>query len=343
MRDNNNGAGRPHAGGLAWAAGSASVGGRKALGSDGVRGKRASERGLTLVELIVVLAIIALITAAAVPGIARLRGGADDSLSRASREIFQLLTAARQYATTYNVRTAVVYNLDNYKSPLVNPANDPVPSTSFVLDSVTGAPARFITAATLMYELPDSKERFAAPLGLLFSTGPQPAFVPANGKEWQWKPLQDGVAVLLTDNPRTNNQVYFSDRPRLDSGGTTCNNLARVGLYCGLPALLDFDGLLDAINNGATVPDQTTFFARFPAHVFTPDGQIQVSGGEKERYTFYMGYRPDEPLERRLTDSSVTTFEIPDPEDPVNNPPVLNLRVVPIELYRSTGRVKIAS
>ncbi len=75
-----------------------------------MRGKSKSEQGLTLIELIVVLAIVATLSALAIPGLARLGAFSNDSLPRASRELFEMLSAARIYATTWNVRTAVVYN-----------------------------------------------------------------------------------------------------------------------------------------------------------------------------------------------------------------------------------------
>jgi prepilin-type N-terminal cleavage/methylation domain-containing protein len=304
--------------------------------------KRRNGRGFTLVELIVVLAIVALLTALAVPGLARLGAFSDDTLGQESRQLFELLAAARVYATTYNVRTAVVYNLDTYKSPQVNPNNDPLPLASFVNDTITGAPTRFITAATMMYALPDSEIKFAAAISPLFAGGTQEAFVPATGKEWQWREFDDGVALLMKEDPTDPGNVYASDAPRFDATAG-CSGVGKLGMYCGVPVILDFDTADAALKAGAPAQDQAQYFARFPAHVFTPDGRVEATASDKERFTFYLGYRPDEPIERRLTNPDFPAFVFPgvdDNGDPISIP---NLRVVPMEIYRSTGRVKIAS
>ena len=304
--------------------------------------KRRNGRGFTLVELIVVLAIVALLTALAVPGLARLGAFSDDTLGQESRQLFELLAAARVYATTYNVRTAVVYNLDTYKSPQVNPNNDPLPLGSFVNDTITGAPTRFITAATMMYALPGANDNFGAVLNSIIPNGTKEAFVPATGKEWQWREFNDEVALLLKDNPTDASNAYYSEAPRFDAT-VGCTGVGKLGMYCGLPVLLDFDTADAARKAGVPWQDQVQYFTRFPAHVFTPDGRVDATASDKERYTFYMSYRPDEPLERRLTNPEFPAFVFPGVDDngaPISIP---NLRVVPMEIYRSTGRVKRAS
>lgn len=71
--------------------------------------RRAENAGLTLMELLVVLAIIALMAAVAFPTFARLGLFSRSELQNGSRELFAVLRAARVYAATYRVDTAVVY------------------------------------------------------------------------------------------------------------------------------------------------------------------------------------------------------------------------------------------
>lgn len=319
-----------------------------------MRGKSKSEQGLTLVELIVVLAIVAALSALAIPGLARLGAFSNDSLPRASRELFEMLSAARIYATTWNVRTAVVYNLDNYQSPTVNPTNDPVPGTNFTVDSVTNQQVRYISAASMMYALPNSEGRYGDAIVAAGSAAGlvnkrEDAFVPAAGKEWQWKLFDDEIVLLLMD-PISGTKLYDDFSPRYRCSADNMLGLAEVGLYPGLPVILDFESLDNAARNGESATTQGQYVSHFVAHVFSPDGQLVHDASAfrcanqnvrvKERYTFYMGYRPDEPFDRRLTNAEYPAFQYLDPE---SNELIDNLRVVPVELYRSTGRVKIAS
>jgi len=300
-------------------------------------------RGMTLVELIVVLGIVALLVALAVPGVARMGAFSNDKAPRAAREIFQLLRAARVYASTYNVNTAVVYSLDTFVPPLADPDNTALAPESYLQDSVTGAPIRFIEAAALMYALPGSAAKFAGPLGLLFSDSTPNAYVPAPGDEGAWKALDLEVAVLLND-PETFQPVYYSDRPRYDIGSDTFGKgLSELGMYRGAPVILDYDNLVGAAANGLNDVEQAKYFARFPAHVFTPDGRLLVQDGTKERFTFLVGPRPDESLDVRLNDPDRGGFFYEEGEGEDDGLTNQNFRAIPIEIYRSTGRVKIAS
>lgn len=321
------------------------------------KARRKAEQGLTLVELIVVLTIIALMSAVAIPGISRMMSSSD-SLSRESRELFSMLSAARVYAATWNVRTAVVYNLDHYQLPQQNPRNEPLPggASAYRTDSLNGASVRYIDAACMMYALPGSGARFAAEVVELKRIGnenpgadlkTEDLFVPMYGTEGNWQPFEDNICMTLINPAQVGSagygQVYGSERPRFnvyeDRYGT---GVGALGLYPGLPVILDYDSFIGSVESDVSIPERVVYLDRFVAHVFTPDGRLDSPRSEKERFTVYMSYRPDEPLEIRLTDPNVQSFIFPDETtDPAN--PVLNLRVRPIEITRSTGRVKIAS
>jgi len=315
---------------------------------------------MTLVELIVVLAIVAIITALAVPGVARLGAFSGDEVPRAAREVFQMLRAARIYAATYNVPTAVVYSLDNWTAPQARfgvnnnqPVNPPIPGNEITLDSITGQPVRYIRAAAIMYALPGSEERFLTELGEIVPFDEREeadAFVPVPGSEGQWKALDEDVAVLFND-PDSFQPVYQSPLARYSVDADGINGTPSLGMFMGAPVILDYDRLAELSDpaNPGSLLERLAQFDRFPAHIFGPDGRLRPTAGGQplERYTFLVGPRPDQPLEVRLINSNledpIFTADNGDQLYFVDNQGNLNFRAVPIEIQRSTGRVKIAS
>lgn len=327
------------------------------MGSDGVRSFRHKEQGLTLVELIVVLAIVALLSAIAIPGLARFGAFSNDTLSRETRQLYEMLTAARVYATTWNVRTAVVYNLDNYQSPQVNPTNDPLLGglAAFEQDALIGGPIRYIEAASIMYALPGSASRFSEAIVALKQNdgvqnpGTEDAFYPVDGREGQWKRFDDSIAMLFLNPADNAGNVFLSARPRYnyfdDNNG---NGVSKLGLTPGVPVIVDYPTLEGEDSAGVDPFQQQQNLIRCVAHVFTPDGRLETIGATtKERFTFYMSFRPDRPLDQRLIFPEQNSLIQRDANGDVildeNGVPKLNLQVIPIEIYRSTGRVKIAS
>ncbi|MBI5093205.1 MAG: type II secretion system protein [Candidatus Hydrogenedentes bacterium] len=67
--------------------------------------------GFSLVEMIIVMAVIALLASIAVPGLAKMGLFSKDTTRAAARELYTLMKAAQVYATTYHVDTAIVYRL----------------------------------------------------------------------------------------------------------------------------------------------------------------------------------------------------------------------------------------
>jgi len=126
--------------------------------------------GFTLVELLVVIAILALMASVAVPTFARMGFFSRNEMQNAARELYALLRAAKIYAATYRVDTAVVYL-------------DPD-----VLDQTAAACLR---STAMIYEHP----AFKLP-------DDEPVFVPVQDTEGVFDPFEGFAGVILDRDPR---------------------------------------------------------------------------------------------------------------------------------------------
>jgi len=294
-------------------------------------------KGFSLIELLVVLAIISILGAISVPIV---RSFSRDDMRNGARTVYTMLRAARMYAMSYNVETAVVYELD-----------DQFLSGSPMEDSLRNIPVRCIRAAQVMYRLPDefglmpSHELALAvnPAYLDVNTEVIPwqgTFVPAPITAGQKVEFAQGYSLLLekptpeynpngppqrvydADNPAVNlvsrpktihgSGLYLSlYHPVLDKGIRQLG-MTPVYVYTGTINFEDQDELVDekaaeilrarmepitSISLSSEEPLGLGVHPRM-AHVFEPRGNLKVAG-EAERFTILFGPSPDTfPAER---------------------------------------------
>lgn len=302
-------------------------------------------RGLTMVELLIVLAIIALMTAVAIPTFSRLGFFSGNEMQDCARELYAMLRAAKIYAATYRVDAAVAYNI------------------SLKLDALTSRYVEHVGAVAMVYKLPvPVKDLINAGyagdmyvpvegsyMGARFHELPEGTGLLANGV------LSSGGSPVLPGDTLQAIQIFSVGLDGL-TGREVPRLISPAGLYVG-PGGLEIrtpDGVeilepvadwLDYLHarkcldyepaNTDVAPDPDAFSKNdfcFPAHVFTPSGQIRAGGSE--RFKIWAGFTPDTELREQFVDP---TNPIVDPENPEGK------RAIPIELYRSTARVKIAS
>lgn len=306
--------------------------------------------GYTLTELLIVLAIIAMLSGLAIPAVVKIGGFLSKKSDLAARDLYGALRAARMSAVSYRNDIAVVYALharyDNYTK-----------GQSYVLDGF--GTARRATPAQIeqikvnypfikdVLENPSRHSRVPLQADDIFILATEP------GARFQKMP--NGTAIighLTAQEEQTLRASGFIDEPPQSVVDFVDGLNDPQGLYRGLtsrgmrmiylfmetdtgPQGIVADVPLETGDPTIDLPIDISPYT-FPAHVFLPTGELGAPGSSlarnlKERITIDVGPAPDAALEDRFTVS---------PQEGVQ--PVM-AAPVRVELYRSTGRVQIAS
>jgi len=245
---------------------------------------RKSQSGVSLVELLVVLGIIAIITGVSIPVIARLGLFTSNKAQLAAREVFTVLRAAKIYAVTYNVETAVAYGIN-------------IVEDSFLPEGNGGALLAVVDSMTIVRRLKrDEMIELKQNGALLNKSFKDPPFVPVREGSSEFKQLPNGTCIL-PDFFEYNYEVGYSET--------------------GLDEILIFDTLEGRFLKPRTwfTPDDTgkvnPFILAygqspspdvFPAHRFSSEGAL-LADTPKQRLKFRVGILPDaDPTDRFFVD-----------------------------------------
>ncbi len=275
--------------------------------------------GFSLVELIVVIAILAVVAAVAIPGFARLGAFSRDDAGGAARDLYNMLRAARVYASTYRVDTAVVYGLRDF-----DPNRVPADSRQIGVDSYSFA-----------RRIGDAE---AAELGITDANKKLYTFVVVKDFTGTFRTF-DGFAAAFQSV--TDNSTRKPDGSLEVASGLTYMDGSKGGVAAerlGLSYIRLITLERDSVTNTLTATDLTprselgvaSSDAPFPAHRFTPAGVLR-GGATKTRLTLHVAMSPEaDPAERFMPD---------DEGNPDENRPLY----YPVYLHAQTGRVEIGA
>lgn len=304
--------------------------------------RRRGKAGLTLVELLVVLGVIAIISAVAIPTLARSGWFTSNKSALGARELFTVLRAAKVYATTYNVDTAVAYGM------------------RLVTDSQTGASVPVADSVVLARGLTRDEIK-SLRLGGVNISGDDPVFVPLRGREGVFRVLPNQTCVLPDLFKAFESESPFGPDFVSDTG---LSDIQLLDLSTDMPTSVEPRTVTTAVDPDGSLDYQLGSLANsFPAHRFTSDGSLATPDGQpKQRFTVRIGMLPDQDpsdrfyvnpndVEIRRKDDWILAIhhdgtpgnpvQVPWPVNANNNQPVDI--ATPLILFRPTGRVKIAS
>jgi prepilin-type N-terminal cleavage/methylation domain-containing protein len=202
--------------------------------------------GLTLVELLVVLSILAVMAAVAIPSFARMGYFSKNEVQNSSRELYAMLKAAKVYAATYRVSAGIAYR---FPDPVVEDA------------------AACIRAVAAVYNCPVGTNHF----------------VPISG-EGGFKPMTGETCILRNglgaydESFGLSNEIYV-DFPDSGDSFKTMGSIFEPSGKMTTSAEREMFTLtvgLKADESGAAAVDTRTV----PIHLFRSTGRVKIGNEE---------------------------------------------------------------
>ena len=258
--------------------------------------------GLTLIELLVVLGIIGIISAVLIP--IAIQGGwfTGSKSAFAARELFTLEKAARVYASTYNVETAVAYGgaiVRDSELALDSSVNPCVP----IVDMV-------VLARRLKREEMIALNVYNPALNLPIDT--RDIFVPLKSVDGAFRVIPKNMAILpdiFAVDMSSGSPISRKGLVSVRLFDESAQNASATDLIAD-PDIRFLWPRNDNCEGSPTVGTRLDYFlssatASFPAHRFLPDGSMNAPEG-LQRFQFRVGARPDAQSNDRFFANSET-------------------------------------
>jgi hypothetical protein len=275
--------------------------------------------------MLVVIAIIATLTAIAVPTMNKLGMFGRDPLTVAARQTLVILKAARIYAGANNVDTAVVYAVAERPDERTEDATD----TYMVIDAI--AMVRRLTPEELRIVTGNNENQMMALSGS--EKGNLLPFVPVKGIDGVFQRLQKGAVIasysgaappdpqLMPSITDWEDTAGFCAIRVLDKSLNTVTPRPNTAYHEIANPTDTFKDPMDPTN--VLNPDYA--LSRFPAHVFKPSGIVQVPSNDMVKLKLYVVPDLTAPSDVRFLE---TGEPVPAEE---------------IEIYSTIGRIQAAS
>lgn len=298
---------------------------------------RTHRSAFTLVELLVVLAIIAILTATAIPAMRQLGIIGRNAVDMSSRELLTMLKAARIYAGTHNVDTAVVYAINELPDIDTPDATDAVEFMDAVgiLRRVRDAELPYFDAGIDQHvdELVQSRQVDAGDAPALrldlkahlrsSETGDMNAFTPIRGGVAILEPLMDGAVIATYSGT-------FPPNPPVVVQAVEAWAEGRAGM-CAVHIVDENGARIEPRKPTlAYAPPSATQGNCYPAHVFKPSGVLQTPGTEVSRFLVSVIPSPDSAQDERFYLDPATNTQRPVPP-------------AQVQIYSATGRIESTS
>jgi prepilin-type N-terminal cleavage/methylation domain-containing protein len=304
-----------------------------------MRKRGTGKRGFTLVELLVVIGIITIMAAVAIPTFIKAGAFQKQYIEQSGRTVYNLLKAGEYYASTYNVETCIAYAAEEQ------------------LDSVTGQPAVVARSLGVFRRATDAElVRWEAIHGVYGATpltstpmdpeelsGEVKVFVPV--AEYELTELDPGACVLgewLGDVDPPLYSDFWAEVPGYPAKGLEPVRIrTEEGPPPGFAPDPIYDGVMVRPYLNYPNPDAPSMGGFWPAHVFMPAGYINTSIPE-ERLVVNVGATLDSDIDDRFVD--VDPGDLPayvTDRFPGYTADIYPIQTTRVQVTKSSARVKI--